>query len=147
MDSTSSTSMKAGRGRFAWVLLVIIVGVIAGAVIMPLLPPPHGPPPRPSEGLAGSQNLGRVASVLSAVDLALLVALIVVYIRTYIDTKARFALGLVVFLVALTAHSVTGSPPVIGAFGFGWAGLGAFYFLSTLFEAVALTAFLYLSLE
>lgn len=147
-ESTGREPVSPGRtGRLAWVLVVIVVGLALGAILSAVHPTPHGPPPAPSPGPVGSQNLGRAAAIVSAIDLALLVGLIVVYVRTYRDTRARFALGLVVFLVALTVQATASSPAVIGAFGLGSGGLGGFYFVATLFEAIALAVFLYLSLE
>ncbi|HTW56470.1 MAG TPA: hypothetical protein VMG36_08545 [Thermoplasmata archaeon] len=137
-----------GRGpRIAWVIVVVAVGFAIGAAAVALHPAPHGPPPPPSPGPAGSQNLGRIASVVSTLDLALLVALLGVYVRTYRDTRARFVLGLVIVLLALLVQAAASSPAVIGAFGLASGGLGGFYFVASLFEALALAVFLYLSLE
>jgi hypothetical protein len=127
--------------------VVVAAGLIVGALLWLVHPIPTGPPPPPSRGPVGSQNLNRVASLFSTIDLALVVALIVVYVRTYLDTRAWFALGLVVFLAALLVPSAASSPPVIGALGFGFGSLGGFYFVASVFEALALGIHLYLSLE
>lgn len=135
--------------QIGWVLLVLAAGAAVGALLgfVHPLAPSTGPAPPPLGGTTGSTELGRVSGVLSIVDLALLVALIVVYVRTYRDTRARFALGLVLFLSALVVQSAALSLPILVALGFGWAGLGFFFFLSTLFETLALSVFLYLSLD
>jgi hypothetical protein len=80
-------------------------------------------------------------------DLSLLVALIYVYARTYSETHARFALGLVIFLAALALQTFFGSPVAFVAFGIGPGGLGPLLSLSYIFETVALSVFLLLSLE
>lgn len=134
-------------GRLGWVFAVIACGAAVGGLLWLLHPVSAASGPPPPGGLAGSANLGRVAGIFSLVDLALLVALIVVYVRTYRDTKARFALGLVLFLLALTVQSATSSLPVIHALGFGFGALGGFFLVSATFESLALAIFLYLSLE
>ena len=133
--------------RIGWVLLVVACGAVVGGVLALVHPFSGSLPAPPHGGAVGSESLGRVAGVFSTIDLALLVALIVVYARTYADTRARFALGLVVFLLALTVQSATASLPVIGAFGVGPGGLGGFFLVSAVFESLALAIFLYLSIE
>lgn len=135
-----------GTNRAVWVIVVLVVGLALGGALLTLHPTPFGQVPSSEEGSESSQNLGHVAGVLSVVVLALLVALIVVYFRTYRDTRSSFALGLLVFLVALTAQAIVSSPFTIEAFGEGWSGLGAFYLVASAFEAMALALFLYLSL-
>ncbi len=138
---------QGGWGRLGWVFIVIACGAAIGGVLWISHPVSAAAGPPPHGGPAGSTNLGRIAGVVSLVDQALLVSLIVVYVRTYRDTKARFALGLVVFLLALTVQSASSSLPVIGALGFGFGALGGFFLLSAVFESLALAIFLYLSLE
>ncbi len=142
---------RGDRRQAGWVLLVVACGVAVGGLLWLLHPISPGtapiPSPPPTGGPIGSANLGRIAGVFSMVDLALIVALIVVYVRTYIDTRAKFALGLVLFLVALALQSTSLSLPLIVALGFGWGGLGVFFLLSALFESLALAVFLYLSLK
>ena len=137
------------RQPVLWVLVVIACGLIAGGLLWLVHPIAPGPGPGlpPAGGPAASGTLGRAAGVLSLVDLALLVSLIVVYVRTYRDTRAPFALGLVLFLVALVIESTSLSLPILAAFGFGWGGLGIFFLVSTIFETIALAVFLYLSLN
>ncbi len=142
---------KRGNGRdwsgFGWVFAVIAIGAVVGSLLWLLRPFPHGMASTRPIGPVGSAPLGLIAGIFSMVDLALLVALIVVYVRTYRDTKAQFALGLVLFLLALTVQTATASVPVIGAFGFGLGGLGGFFLVSAGFESLALAIFLYLSLK
>lgn len=135
----------ARRGMWIWVLATVAVGLALGALVSLFTVPPHGPPPG---GLsAGVPWLGRAATILSGLDLVLLVALVFVYLRTYLQTRARFALGLVLFLIALLVQIVTISPAVFAAFGQGPGRLAPFVVLAALFEAIALVVFLALSLE
>jgi hypothetical protein len=100
-------------------------------------PGPAGPPPQVVETFA----------IFSAVNLALLAALVVVYLRTFLDTRANFALGLVAFLVVLLFEAVAGSPFLFALFGYGPGDLGPFLLLGSILESVALVIFLVLSLE
>jgi len=130
---------------FAWVLIVVGIGIVLGLLLGFLSPPPPGPSGPP--GAPPPRPLGALGGIASAIVLALSIALIVVYVRTYLDTRARFALGLVVVLGALAVQTLAGSSLVLTAFGFGPGGLWPFLTLGYVCESVALSVFLFLSLE
>ncbi len=143
----STPSARSRLPPIVWVVLVVVAGLAFGALLALSLPAKPGPPPPTGGGPVGPTNLGRWASVLSGLDAVLLIALVVIYLRTYADTRARFALGLVVFLLALFFQTTLTSPAFFVAFGYGPGSLGSFLFLGSLFEAIALVVFLALSLE
>ncbi len=131
-----------------WVLLVVVVGVGLGTLLALTLPgPPAGPPSGPGAGPIPPHALNVAMVVLSSVSIALLLALLVVYGRTYRTTRAPFVLGLWVFLLALLLESILSSPLLFTAFGVGPGSLGRFLTFGQLLMCVALTIFLYLSLE
>lgn len=135
---------KTGIGAAAWTLTVIGIGLVAGAGLA-LIPRPDRPGPGP--GPEAFQTLDDVDVVLSTVGVACLVALLVVYAKTFSDTGARFAIGLLFVLGALLFESVLTSPLLFGVFGHALGGLGPFVLVSDAFRATALSAFLYLSLQ
>jgi hypothetical protein len=140
----ASTGAARRRPAIAWVVLVLGIGVAAGLLFVALGLTPSAPPPT-----GGPAPMVRPAGPLffSGLDLVLLLALVVVYLRTYLETKARFALGLTVFLVVLFFQALVSSPALFGAFGYGPGDLGFFFLLGGILEAVALSVFLFLSLE
>jgi len=88
-----------------------------------------------------------VRTVLSAVNITLLVVLIVTYVSIYIKTRSEFTIGLLIFAIVFLMKDVASNPFVIGAFGFRLYGLGPFALLPDLFEFVALSVLLYLSVK
>jgi hypothetical protein len=86
-------------------------------------------------------------TVLSAVNITLLVVLIVTYASIYVKTRSEFTIGLLIFAIVFLLKDLVANPFVIGAFGFGLYGLGPFALLPDLFEFVALTVLLYLSVK
>ena len=91
--------------------------------------------------------------ILSTVGIALIIALIIVYARTYIQTRANFIFGLLIVLFALLLQAILtyqvfinflghGPGPEIGEFALNFSSL-----VADIFMIVAYTAFLYLSLE
>ncbi len=128
-----------------WVLVAVALGLVAGSVLAIATPAPTHPP-GPHQGPAPAVG-NQLPLFVSGLDLVLLVALLVVYLRTFSETRARFALGLVIFLVVLLFEAIVSSPALFGALGYAPGNLGFFFLLSDVLEAIALAIFLYLSLE
>jgi len=128
-------------------VVVLLVGVGAGLLLSTFPSPATGT--TPGRGFGWHLEFSTASDfdvVLSTVGIVFLVALLVVYLRTYAQTRARFALGLVVVLLALLVESVLSSPLVYGAFGQASDGLGTFLAAADAFKVVAFAVFLYLSL-
>ncbi len=121
-------------GRW-WVVVVLGIGALAGFGLS-LLPAP-GPmfPLRP------------VHVILSAMVVALLISLLVVYAKVYTDTNARFALGLLVVLALLLFETLLVFPPLLGPFGIGEERPFHLLPYSDALAVGAYAVFLYLSLE
>lgn len=86
-------------------------------------------------------------TIISTLNIALLVLLLSVYFDIYRKTKSPFTIGLIIFAAAFLVKDLTSSPLVISLSGFRAYGLGPFEFLPGLFEFVALTVLLYLSIK
>ncbi len=99
-----AATQKRRVGKW-WVLIVLAIGAGAG-FLLALLPSP------------GPDFLTRpVHVILSAMVVALLAALLVVYAKVYADTEARFALGLLVVLGLLLFETLLTFPPLLTPFG------------------------------
>jgi hypothetical protein len=86
-------------------------------------------------------------TVLSTVNIALLVFLIATYAALYTKTKSKFTIGLLLFASAFLLKDILSSPFVIGVFRFGLAGMGPFALIEPLFEFIAISVLLYLSVK
>jgi hypothetical protein len=147
------------RNLKTW-LIIVILAVIAVAILaaiwaanaiyqsqvyQPSFPFRHEQPPG---YIPGDIELFYIArTVLSAINITLLVVLIVTYVSIYIKTRSQFTIGLLIFAIVFLMKDLTSNPFVIGAFGFRLYGLGPFALLPDLFEFVALTVLLYLSVK
>jgi hypothetical protein len=128
-----------------WLPVVITVGVLVGAVLAFFVPEPFGCYRFGAcETLEGALMLH---TVLSTVSVALLIALIAIYIRIYGTTGARFALGITVVLFALLLQALIQYPPFLMVYGPFGEGQAPFLSSADVFNIVAYTIFLYLSLE
>jgi hypothetical protein len=85
--------------------------------------------------------------VLTTVEVVLLVALVVIYVRMYAQTRANFSLGLVIVLVALLLEALLSYPLIIGYYGTVSLEPGLSSPSADAFTVCAYAVFLYLSLE
>jgi hypothetical protein len=146
---------RSGRQKL-WVPVVILVGLLLGEIISYFSTQPETVQfGGPGYGPGGFNQFPHFNSdpqiqfhiVLTTVSIALLVALVVVYVRMYVETKANFSLGLVVVLFALLLQALLSYPLLIGFIGTVNLGPGLSSQFADVFTVCAYAVFLYLSLE
>lgn len=81
--------------------------------------------------------------VLSTVNLVLLVVLLLLYLGVYSDTRSEFAVGLIIFALAMMMYAIASNPWLQSGFGFRGSGLGPFAFFPDLFTLIALVVLLF----
>lgn len=125
-----------------------IIALAALALSMPVLV--FAQPGGPGQGMRMHGDFEwyySVKGVLSTVNLVLLVILLIIYLRVYSDTRSEFALGLVVFALAMMMYAITSNPWLQSGFGFRGSGLGPFAFFPDLFALVALVILLFFAVR
>jgi hypothetical protein len=154
---TQDTEQTTIRGRSnlqkLWVPVILLIGLAAGELISAATAQPagfefgqapngmfyfHQLPPDPVFGYH---------VILTTIAVALLVSLVVIYARMYAETKANFALGLVVVLVALLLQAVLSYPIVEDLIITPQIEPGFWSPVADTVSVCAYTVFLYLSLE
>jgi hypothetical protein len=88
-----------------------------------------------------------VFTIISTINIALLVMLLVTYISIYAKTRSPFTIGLVIFALVFLIKDIASSPFVVGLFSFRAVGLGPFEFLPGILEFAALSVLIYLSIK
>jgi len=105
----------------------------------------HVTPPGP---VRGDIEFFYVANtIISSVNIVLCIFLIVNYTSIYLKTRSPFTIGLLIFAFVFLVRDLTSSPFITAIYGFRAYGLGPFAFLPSLFELVALSVLLYLSVR
>ncbi len=127
-------------------MIVLALGISFGAVLSLFAQVRFIGPGRPPP-FAVIEPVLTARVILSTTSVALLLALVVVYLRIYAETKANFAAGIVVLLSALLLHSLISYPLLVVRMGDIATGAGEFLSTADIFMVVAYAIFLYLSLE
>jgi len=113
--------------------------------------PPFEPrpwPPFPTERMGQDLELFyTIKTIVSSVNMTLLVFLLVTYINIYRKTQSEFTVGLIVFSLVLLLYAMVSNPIVQVAFGYRAFGLGPFAMLPDLFSLAALAVLLYLTIK
>ena len=122
-------------------IVVVVIAILA--LSLPLLA--FAQPGGPGQGMRMRGDFEwyyTVKGILSTVNLVLLVLLLFLYFGVYSDTRSEFALGLIVFALAMTMYAITSNPWLQSGFGFSGSGLGPFAFFPDLFALIALVILL-----
>jgi len=140
--------------RIAIVLLVVVaVAVLSGywATTFELRAPPFEPRPHPpldpNQIRQDLELFYIIKTVVSSVNVTLLVFLLATYIGIYRKTQSEFTVGLMLFSMVLLLYALASNPIVQVAFGYRAFGLGPFAMLPDLFSLAALTVLLYLTIK
>jgi hypothetical protein len=148
---------ELGNKTKSWLLIVvfglIVIGILAALRAAWIFDSfsssrfPFRPLPPSSFNPADLEFYYIAKTVVSTINIALLVFLIVTHATIYSKTRAQFTIGLLLFAVVFLMKEVTSSPLVSGVFGFSPSGLGPFALLPDVFEFAALSVLLYLSVK
>jgi len=86
-------------------------------------------------------------TVISSINVTLLIFLLITYIDIYRKIQSEFTIGLIIFSMVLLLHALVSNPLVHLIFGFRAFGLGPFAMLPDLFTCAALAVLLYLTVR
>jgi len=97
------------------------------------------------------ENYLMARTIVSTINISLLLVLVITYASIFLKTRSEFSIGLLIFALVFLLKDVSSSPLLIGMFGYGLFGYGMlvpwFNILPDLFELVALSILLYLSVK
>ena len=131
--------------------ILVLVAIFATFWVIALRQPPQFPGFQervPPGFVAGDLEFFYAANtIISTVNITLLVILIVLYFDIYVKTRSQFTIGLIIFALVFLVKDLTANPLISSLYGFRAYGLGPFELLPGLFEFFALSILLYLSIK
>jgi hypothetical protein len=134
-----------------WLILAILTAVAILAALwsafrLQILTTPFGQHSPPFPNIPGDIEIFYIVqSVVSAINIALSIILLTIYVEIYRKTRSEFTIGLIIFSAIFLMNTLTSNLFVIRIFGFMPFGLGPFAVLPQLFTFLALAVLLYLS--
>jgi hypothetical protein len=146
---------KLATGLMILAMIVVVIGVVSALSNFSLPSPPglqggmqlqEGK--QPLESVRPNMLLANIKALITLGNLILLFCLLVIYIKNYEQIKSKFAMGLIAFIVLLIMQALTSNPLVPAMWGFRHMPImGFFALLPDIFEFVALSVLLYISLK
>ena len=145
--------VKNNRTKYAIIIAVLVAAAVFAAFWalflrhhIPIFTQKRTPP---SGGFVpGDLEFFYLAStIISTINIALLLILTLIYVNLYIKTRSNFTIGLMIFALAFLVENLTSSPLITSLYGFRAYGLGPFELLPELFEFIAFSILLYLSIS
>ena len=146
-------SKRMSKNARNWLILVtlVVVAILAAlwattTIWFPLYPfGPRGGPPMEISG--DIELFYTIKTVVSTINVTLLIFLLLTYINIYRKTRSEFTVGLIIFSGVFLLNALASNPFVTWVFGFRPLGLGPFAMLPDLFTLAALGVLLYLSIK
>ena len=141
------------RNVRTWLILGILIVVAILATFWAtsrvwFSPFPFERRPLPPQKIPGDIEFFYTAkTVVSTINVTLLIFLLLTYVSIYKKTQSEFTIGLIIFSMVLLLNALTSNPLVIWTFGFQPFGLGPFALLPDIFTFLALAVLLYLSVK
>jgi hypothetical protein len=137
----------------ALLMMVVVAGLIINYVTVTVQQPGYfGRPPK--EFSATDLTLyTMIRTVITTINIALLLVLVITYASIYLKTRSEFTVGLLIFALVFFMKDIVSSPLLLIGVGFGLFGFGVgplalwLVILPDLFELIALSLLLYLSVK
>jgi hypothetical protein len=131
-----------------WVVVVLLAGLASGVLLSSLATLPRVARPVFFRGVPyfNPEPSIRLHVLLTTMEVALLLSLVVIYLKVYSETKANFSVGLVIVLGALLLQTLLSYPLILGLEGVILVP-GMLSTIADFLTLAAYTVFLYLSLE
>ena len=95
----------------------------------------------------GQEEAGRLKTVISFINLGLIIPLFLIYAGIYRKMRSSFTLGLMAVIFALGMYAITSNPLLIGLLGGRTGDIGIFQIIPDLCATAALIILVRISLE
>ena len=146
---------KLAMGLMVLAMIVIAIGVVSAPSNFAMQSPrgmQEGTQQiggkQPLEDVRANMLLANIKALITLGNLILLLCLLFIYAKNYGQIKSQFAMGLIAFIVLLIMQALTSNPFVPAMWGIRRMPiLGLFAIVPDVFEFVALSVLLYISLK
>jgi hypothetical protein len=132
---------------FVAVIAAVILGLFLSAIMINVIEGSEFPIPIPPEYLPALKIAMTIKTVISFVNMALIVLMLGIYIDLYRKIKTNFTAGLLLLIIVLLLNALTSNPLLFLRFDGTFFSPGMGILIPDLFSTIALSVLFYLSLE
>ena len=144
-DEMNNKKLKVLLPIIVIAIVVAIIGLVLASLILP--PPETAPPPIPQPDRVLMDLFLKAKTMISLVNIVLIIAIISIYRSIYRQVKSQFTMGLIIVMLVLLMYAFTSNPLIQILFGYQAQGLGPFAMIPDVFATFALGLLLYISLD
>lgn len=149
------------KNNLVWIILVSVIAIVIASFAIPvLIKIPHngtGQNPaqqpdtpqnqQPGQPPAGQDESKQLKTVISFINIGLIVSLFVIYAGIYRKMRSSFTLGLMAVIFALGMYAVTSNPLIVSLLGGRTGDIGLFQIIPDICTTIALVILVRISLE
>ena len=144
-DEMNNKKLKVILPVVAIAIVVAIIGLVVASLMLP--PPEIARPPIPQQDRVLMDIYLKAKTMISLVNIVLIISLMFIYRGIYKQVKSQFTLGLIVVMLVLFMYAFTSNPLIQILFGYQAEGLGPFAMIPDIFATFGLGLLLYISLD
>lgn len=154
------------RKSIVWIILISVIIVLIASFAIPIwvpAPQPAGeqnaPPPQREDQVqkprqmqlpapsAGTEKNKQLKTVVSFINIGLIIPLFIVYAGIYRRMHSSFTFGLLAVIFALGMYAVTSNPLIVSLLGGNPGDIGLFQIVPDLCTTIALVILVRISME
>lgn len=129
------------------VILAVILGAILSIILLESFSGTEFPFPIPVEYLPALRFMMALKTVISFVNIALIILMLGIYLDLYRKIPTNFTRGLLLLIIVLLMNAFTSNPLLFLRYEGAVLSPGMGFIIPDIFTTIALTVLFYLSLE
>jgi tellurite resistance protein TehA-like permease len=148
------------KKNLVWIILISVIVLVLASMTIPVLlkaqqpgtgqnpvKPPNVQPGQQPQQPAGWEESKQLKTVISFINIGLIIPLFIIYAGIYRRMRSSFTLGLMAVIFALGMYAVTSNPLIVGLLGGRTGEIGLFQIIPDLCATAALLILIRISLE
>ncbi|AGB02097.1 hypothetical protein [Methanoregula formicica] len=139
------------KKNLIWIILISVILLIILSLTIPVFVqaphPVNDKTQNPPQQQPAKEEAKQLKTVISFINIGLIIPLFIIYAGIYRRMKSSFTLGLMAVIFALGMYAVTSCPLIISLVGGRTGDIGLFQIIPDLCTTIALVILIRISLE
>jgi tellurite resistance protein TehA-like permease len=139
------------KKNLVWIILISVILLIILSLTIPVFVqaphPVNDKTQNPPQQQPAKEEAKQLKTVISFINIGLIIPLFIIYAGIYRRMKSSFTLGLMAVIFALGMYAVTSCPLIVSLLGGRTGDIGLFQIIPDLCTTIALIILIRISLE